>query len=94
MRYIRILEENFEPRPIVLFYEDMRDDPKRFILDLARRMNEAGLNVPVPAILTTGEMLTDHMRETLEQALTEAKEMTEKAEAALSEARNRMARGF
>jgi len=35
---------------------------------LARRMNEAGLNVPVPAILTTGETLTPHMRETLEQA--------------------------
>ena len=35
---------------------------------LARRMNEAGLNVHVPAILATGEMLTDHMRETMERA--------------------------
>jgi hypothetical protein len=39
IRYIRILEENYKPRPIVLFYEDMRDDPERFILDLARRMD-------------------------------------------------------
>ncbi len=35
---------------------------------LARRMNEAGLQVPIPSILTTGETLTDHMRETIEQA--------------------------
>jgi len=38
MRHIRILEENFEPRPIVLFYEDMRDDPEKFILRLASLM--------------------------------------------------------
>ncbi|HEY80138.1 MAG TPA: phenylacetate--CoA ligase family protein [Anaerolineae bacterium] len=35
---------------------------------LAKRMNEAGLNVHVPAILTTGETLTDHMRETIARA--------------------------
>ncbi|HHB90140.1 MAG TPA: phenylacetate--CoA ligase family protein [Anaerolineae bacterium] len=35
---------------------------------LARRMNEAGLQVPIPSILTTGETLTPHMRETIEQA--------------------------
>ncbi len=39
MRYIRLLEEHYRPRPIVLFYEDLRDDPERFILDLARRMD-------------------------------------------------------
>ena len=35
---------------------------------LARSMNEAGLNVPIPAILATGETLTNHMRETIEHA--------------------------
>ena len=35
---------------------------------LARRMNEAGMNVPIPAILTTGETLSDHMRETIKKA--------------------------
>jgi len=35
---------------------------------LARSMNEAGLTVPIPSILTTGEALTDHMRQTIEQA--------------------------
>ena len=39
MRYIRILEEIFEPRPIVLFYEDMRDNPEQFILRLAQLMD-------------------------------------------------------
>ena len=35
---------------------------------LARKMNEAGLRTPIPSILTTGETLTDHMRETIERA--------------------------
>ena len=39
---------------------------------LARRMNEAGYNVPIRAILTTGETLTDHMRETIAQAFAPA----------------------
>jgi phenylacetate-CoA ligase len=57
------------------YVENLREwKPKLFrsyastVYYLARKMNEAGLNVPIPAILTTGEMLTDHMRETLEQA--------------------------
>ncbi|MCO6451737.1 MAG: phenylacetate--CoA ligase family protein [Caldilineales bacterium] len=35
---------------------------------LARRMNEEGYRLHIPAILTTGETLTEHMRETIEQA--------------------------
>ncbi len=39
MRYIRILEEHYRPKPLVFFYEDMRDDPESFILDMASRMH-------------------------------------------------------
>jgi len=38
MRYIRILEESYRLKPFVFFYEDMRDDPERFILDMASLM--------------------------------------------------------
>ena len=38
MRYIRILEENYRPRPIVMFYDHLRDDPKGFVTELAERM--------------------------------------------------------
>ncbi len=57
------------------YIEDLRSwQPKLFrsyastVYYLARRMNERGLQVTIPAILTTGETLTDHMRETIEQA--------------------------
>lgn len=39
MDQIRILERHFNSAPIVLFYEDMRDDPKRFISELAIRIS-------------------------------------------------------
>ena len=35
---------------------------------LARYMNRKGLNIDVPAIVTTGETLSPHMRETIERA--------------------------
>ena len=38
MRFIRILEENFQTAPFVLFYEDLRHDPERFIRDLAGKI--------------------------------------------------------
>ena len=38
------------------------------MLDAKHLMLEKGMNVYVPSILTTGETLTDDMRETIEQA--------------------------
>ena len=38
IRYIRILEESYRLKPFVFFYEDMRDDPERFILEMASLM--------------------------------------------------------
>ncbi len=38
MRYIGILEEDYQTAPIVLFYEDLRNDPERFIQNLANLM--------------------------------------------------------
>jgi len=35
---IQLLENSFTQKPIVLFYEDLRKDPKMFIRDLAQRM--------------------------------------------------------
>ncbi len=35
---------------------------------LAQYMNRAGLNAPVPAVITTGETLTPYMRESIEKA--------------------------
>jgi len=35
---------------------------------IAKRMNDLGLNVDVPAVLTTGETLSEYMRETIETA--------------------------
>ncbi len=37
--YIKLLEQQFTNKPIVLFYEDMRDDPEKFIAELAKRID-------------------------------------------------------
>ena len=57
------------------YVQDLKEwKPKLFrsyaatVYYLARRMNEAGMNVPIPAILTTGETLTDDMRQAIERA--------------------------
>lgn len=38
-RQIKLLETHFQKPPIVLFYEDLKDNPKRFIESLAERLN-------------------------------------------------------
>ena len=40
---------------------------------IAKRMNELGMHVHIPAILTTGETLSDYTRETIEVAFAPAK---------------------
>ena len=62
--------------PILAGYVEQlrRDRPALFrsyastVYYLAESMVRQGLNVPIPAILTTGEMLSEHMRATIEQA--------------------------
>ncbi len=37
-RHIKILEDNFNKKPIVLIYDDLKNDPKKFVTDLANRL--------------------------------------------------------
>lgn len=57
--YVRQLEHD---RPVLL------RSYTSTVYYLALYMVREGLNVHIPAILTTGEMLSEHMRETIEQA--------------------------